>query len=192
MKKLLPVVVTLAVIALPFLIHFGLHYLSPWVFSLLLWLILLPRILLMPGSKTLGKAMMAAIVSLFCGAIAWFDSGALLRYYPVLMSVFMAMLFLLSLGAERSLIEYFAQLSGKTYPPAARHYMRKLTGGWALLLCGNGAVAAYTACCLSPQLWLLYNGMISYGVMAAFMLLEWVYRGMYQRKYASDTEANSQ
>ena len=183
MKKLIPIIVAMIFIAFPFLVHFGLQHLSAQVFSILLFLIFVPRIVLAPSKNKISKIIMGSIATLYCGTIAWFDSQVLLFYYPVLMSLFIATLFFISLFAEKSLIEEFAQLSGQAYPPEARCYMKALTKWWVVLLVLNAVVAAYTACCQTQGFWLIYNGMVSYGIMIAFIVLEWAYRGFHRRKY---------
>ena len=186
MKKIIPAILAVVFITFPFLIHYGLHYLSPSIFSCLLLLMFIPRILLTPSKNIISKMTMGGIVILYCIAIAWFDKHILLFYYPVLMNLFVAMFFLLSLFTEQSLIEEFAQLSGKKYPSEAKGYMRTLTKIWAFFLSLNAIVAAYTTCCQTKTVWLIYNGIVSYCLIISFMLLEWIYRDVYRRKYYPD------
>lgn len=187
-KKIVPLVLAVIFGSFPFVIHYGLSHFEPIVFSILLFVLLVPRTLLAPSENNSVKAIMLIAITLYCIAIAWFDSQVLLRHYPVLISLYVALMFFLSLFDERPLIEVFARLSGKPYPDVARPYMRQLTKVWALLLVGNASVAAYSACCLSDDFWLFYNGFLSYVIMAGFMGCEWVFRQWYRRKYFPNVE----
>ncbi len=185
-KKILPIILAVAFILFPFLIHYGLRHYDPVVFSLLLFLLLVPRTLLTPSENKSGKVIMLVAITVYCGAIAVFDSEQLLRYYPVLISLYAALLFFLSLFDKQPLIETFAQMSGKPYPDGARRYMRTLTKLWVLLLVANASVAAYSACCASSDFWLIYNGFISYAIILGFIAAEVVFRQCYRRKYFPD------
>lgn len=178
----MPALMTLFVIGMPFLVHFGLTAFGPRVFASLLLLIFIPRILLTPADNRLFKILMLLLVLVYCGVVAAEESVELLLFYPVLMSSFFALLFFMSLFSEKTLIEEFVLLSGKSYPAEARSYMRGLTKAWTLLLLLNAAIAGYTACCQSAQVWLLYNGIIAYVIIFGFVIAEVVYRGIYRRR----------
>jgi uncharacterized membrane protein len=185
-KKILPLLMTVLLFGFPFLIHYGLPYFGAKVFAVLLFVIFVLRIVFIPAKNVIFKITMMAVVSCFCGVIAFYNSAELLFYYPVLMSLFVAMMFFLSLYTERTLIEEFAQLSGKEYPQGAQDYMRGLTKSWIALLVFNAIAAAYFACCQSADAWLLYNGVVAYAIITGFMILEVIYRGIYRRKNFPD------
>ncbi|MFT6389585.1 MAG: putative membrane protein [Cellvibrionaceae bacterium] len=186
LKKIFPLVLGGVFVAFPFVVHYGLHYVEPMVFASVLFVLLMIRTLLAPSDNKFGKVVMIAAAAFYCAAIAFFDSEQLLRYYPVLISLYVALMFFISLFDPISLIERFAKLSGKPYPDGARNYMRVLTKLWVLLLVVNALVAFYSACCSSGIFWLLYNGFISYFIILSFILAEWVFRQFYHRKHFSD------
>ena len=183
LKKLYPLILGFLFIAFPFLVHYGLHYVEPAIFAGFLFILLMIRTLLTPSDNKHSKIIMGVVVTLYCGAIAFFDSEQLLRYYPVLVSMYVALLFFLSLFDEMSLIEKFARLSGKPFPDGARIYMRTLTKLWVVLLVSNAAVAVYSACCASADFWLLYNGFFSYLIILSFIAGEIIFRQFYRRKH---------
>lgn len=185
-KKILPLVLAILFIAFPFIIHYGLRYVEPIVFSAALFVLLMLRTILTPSDNKVGKIMMATAITTYCMAVAFFDSGQLLRYYPVLISLYVALLFFLSLFDKETLVEQFAKLSGKSYPDGAKVYMRVLTKLWVLLLVANAVVAIYSACCASHQFWLLYNGVVSYCIVLGFIFAEWLFRQSYRRKHFPD------
>lgn len=173
----------------PFIIYFGLNYFSPLFFAILLFLLLIIRVVTMPAGNKWLKAIMVGFIAGYCLSIGFSDGEQVLRYYPVLMTLYVAMMFALSLLDEIPIIEKFAKLSGKPYPEGAKTYMRTLTKLWVLLLIINAGVAAYSACCQSIEFWLLYNGFLSYALMAGFMGGEWVFRQWYRRKYFPEFES---
>lgn len=182
-KKVFPLILAILFIAFPFIVHFGLRYVEPLVFSAVLFVLLVLRTVFTPSENQLGKVIMLSVVTLYCGAIALFGSEQLLRYYPVLISLYVALLFFLSLFDREPLIESFAKLSGKPYPDGARVYMRTLTKLWVVLLVANAGVAVFSACCSPTDFWLLYNGFISYLIILGFIFAEWVFRQFYRRKH---------
>jgi uncharacterized membrane protein len=174
-------------IAFPFLIYFGLNYFNSVFFAILLFLLLLIRITLMPAKNWL-KTIIVILISIYCLSIGLSDGDKVLRYYPVLMTLYVAILFGLSLLDDVPIIEKFAQLSGKPYPIGARIYMRTLTKIWILLLLANASIAIYSACCRSIDFWIFYNGFLSYIIIFGFMACEWIFRQWYRRKYFPDFE----
>jgi uncharacterized membrane protein len=139
----------------------------------------------MPAKNWL-KVIALGLISIYCLSIGFSDGDKILRYYPVLMTIYVAMLFALSLLDDVPIIEKFAQLSGKPYPNGARIYMRTLTKIWVLLLLANASVAIYSACCRSIEFWTFYNGFLSYVIIFGFVACEWIFRQWYRRKYFPD------
>ena len=75
---------------------------------------------------------------------------------------------------------------------AQRAYMRGLTGVWFGFFIINTGIALFTATHQSTGSWALYNGVISYLLVAVIFLLEILYRPFYQRRHPSaDIEPNS-
>ena len=183
MKKLMPALLAALILILPFLIHFGSDHFGPTVFAGLLLVIFASRIMLLPAKFRVFKVVTMSIVCLFCGVIVVYESVDFLLYYPVLMSSFFAFLFFVSLFSEKTLVEEFARLAGHDYPDEAVSYMRGLTKAWVGLLAFNALAAYYSACCQSEKFWLVYNGVVAYVVISAFISIELLYRSYYRRKF---------
>jgi uncharacterized membrane protein len=56
-------------------------------------------------------------------------------------------------------------------------YLRKVTLVWLGFFVANAAISAATAMSGSLELWTLYNGLISYLIMAGLFAGEWIVRG---------------
>jgi uncharacterized membrane protein len=114
------------------------------------------------------------------------NNELLLKLYPVLMSLCVALFFFLSLYKPESLIERIARLAGETITPRAKTYTRRLTGIWAILLLGNALIALYLALFASLKSWALYSGLLSYLFFGLFFAAEYGYRRYYINKYRDD------
>lgn len=163
-------------VAYPLLVWFGLARLgAPLMFAVLLGLL---------GLRTVARArqpraVIAGIVLALTGLVAALtDTGTenMLRWYPVLASVFAGSVFAASLFSGRPLIERIARLKTPELPPAEITYTRRLTVTWTALIFANALVAAWTALYADLAFWALYNGLLSYLLLGGFFLGEWLYR----------------
>ena len=109
MSRLIGLGLLLAGLLYPFAVYFGMAHFAPWQFALLLGGLWLARAL--TGQRRPGSLWMAVVALAFCALLALFNSPALLRWYPVLISGFMLSLFGLSLKFGPPMIERLARLS---------------------------------------------------------------------------------
>ncbi|GGW84913.1 hypothetical protein [Alteromonas halophila] len=179
----LSLLIVVLALAYPFLVYQFVDSVRPLWFACVLFLAFTLRFMLLGQARQRSDTLMFGVVTAFCLGVAMLNSQQLLKFYPVLMSVGMGLIFLVSLSKEQCLIDKFARLAGNTPPPEAQGYLRTLTLLWGLLLIANGAVSAYTACYTSLSVWTLYNGFLSYLLIACFACGEWVYRGYYKKKH---------
>jgi uncharacterized membrane protein len=61
-----------------------------------------------------------------------------------------------------------------------------VTLAWCGFFLVNGTIAAWTALAAPLAWWTLYNGLLSYLLIAALFGAEWVARGVYRRRVAGD------
>lgn len=170
-------------LAYPFAVYYHIENVNPRWFAGVLFVAFILRFLLLGNTKSIHDWLMLGAASAFCVSVMVFESEQLLKFYPVLMNLGMGLVFIVSLTGERCLIETFARAGGKIPPPEAHRYLRTLTLLWGGLLILNGAVSAYTAWYTSLSFWALYNGILSYMLIASFAIGEWVYRGHYKKKH---------
>ena len=114
MSRLIGLGLLLAGLLYPFAVYFGMAHFAPWQFALLLGSLWLARAL--TGERRPGSVWMAVAALVFCGLLALFNSPALLRWYPVLISTFMLCLFGLSLKFGPPMIERLARLREPVLP----------------------------------------------------------------------------
>jgi uncharacterized membrane protein len=150
------------------------EHFAPWQFGLLLGGLWLARAL--TGGRRPGGLWMAVAAMAFCLLLALFDSPLLLRWYPVLISGFMLALFGLSLKYGPPVVERLARLSEPELPAHAIRYTRQVTIAWCVFFLCNGLLAAALTLWAPLSWWMLYNGLISYGLMGLLFAIEWLLR----------------
>ncbi len=111
---------------------------------------------------------------------AW-QGQQLLRFIPLAMYLALGLVFASSLLPGRiPLITRFASLMRQgQMPPAIVRYTRRVTLLWVLFFCGMAAATLWLALYGSFQQWSLFVNVISYFLMAAVFLLEFMYRRWY-------------
>ncbi|MHC8375083.1 COG4648 family protein [Pseudomonas sp. MDT1-16] len=174
MSRLIGLGLLLAGLLYPFAVYFGLEHFAPWQFGLLLGSLWLARALL--GARRPGSLWMAITAIVFCLLLALFDSPLLLRWYPVLISAFMLGLFGLSLKYGPPMIERLARMHEPQLPAKAIVYTRQVTIVWSVFFLCNGLLAAALTLLAPLSWWMLYTGLISYGLMGLLFAIEWLIR----------------
>jgi uncharacterized membrane protein len=174
MSRLIGLGLLLAGLLYPFAVYYGMEHFAPWQFGLLLGGLWLARAL--TGGRRPGSLWMAVAAIAFCLLLALFDSPLLLRWYPVLISGFMLALFGLSLKYGPPVVERLARLSEPELPDKAIRYTRQVTIAWCVFFLCNGLLAAALTLWAPLSWWMLYNGLISYGLMGLLFAVEWLLR----------------
>lgn len=162
----------------PFIVWFSLDTLPAAFLGLLLLglgvgrLILLRRV---PGEPLLVAAGVIAMAAAGIYTLIS-SSSAGLRFYPVLMSGAMLCLFGWSLRQPQSIVERFARIIYREFPPEAAVYTWRVTAVWCAFFLINGLIALWTAVAGSWAAWTLYNGFISYMLMGLLFVGEYAVR----------------
>lgn len=99
-----------------------------------------------------------------------------LRFYPVLVSTVLLAVFGSSLLRGPTVVETLARLQDPHLSAEGVAYTRRVTQVWCGFFIGNGAVALATALWASDEVWMLYNGLISYVLTALLFGIEWLVR----------------
>lgn len=184
MKPLLTLIVVIVSIAYPLLVYLGIEHISPALFAVVLALLAVSKFIATRRHTQDHAELILLLVALtYSLALLIANNELLLKLYPVLISLCIALLFALSLRSPESLIERLARLAGETITPRAKIYTRVLTGIWAMLLIGNALIALYLALWASLKTWALYSGLLSYLFFGAFFAVEYSYRRYYIKKY---------
>ena len=175
-------------IAYPVLVYFGLSVFSPRLILIVLIVAVLLRAALFLGSGKRVQAITFLLVAaiLACAGIA--SELVAIRFYPVIVSATLAALFGVSLFVGRPMIERFARLRTPELDDYAIGYTRILTAVWVGFFIANGSIAAWTALSASIKTWTLYNGLISYVLIAVLFVGEWPVRRILRARHDRKTQ----
>ena len=173
----------------PALVYFGLAHLRPVTFAALLAaLVLLHPLGVGPDERKLPTIPIAILLA-YAVLVAILDSATLLRFYPVVINAIMFALFSHSLLSGVPLIEQIARARGMEVPQHATGYLRRVTLVWCVFFVLNASIATYTALRSSWAVWTLYNGLISYLLIGALIVGEFVFRYFHKRSVAKQADA---
>lgn len=117
---------------------------------------------------------------ILCFLAIFYNQEIFLKLYPVMMNAAVCCIFSLSL-AKTPLITQFAQKMNKQ--PLDQHtltYTRNATCAWAIFMFFNTVISLITVF-LSNEIWVLYNGFISYILIGIMMLGEYIVRKRIQK-----------
>ncbi|EQM79038.1 hypothetical protein NA644_00290 [Pseudomonas stutzeri] len=173
-SRLIALGLLLAGLAYPFAVYLGLEHLSPRLFALLLGALWLAR--MFSGKQTPLSRTLATVALLFCLLLGLAGEPALLRWYPVLISLALLGLFAGSLCSGMPIIERLARLSEPELPPAAVRYTRQVTWVWVGYFVVNASIASGLALWAPLSWWTLYTGLIAYLLMGLLFAGEWLVR----------------
>ncbi len=182
-KTVLIALATLLALFYPLFIYTNIQSWSPAVLVMTLAGLVYIRTFLMGNLKSLKNIVFLGVFSLFVLLVVLSNSELLLRFYPALMNVGIASLFLHSLFLEESLLESLVKKTGKIITLRIKTYLFTLTAIWGMLLSTNALIALWTAVYGELKFWAWYNGFFVYWVFAAVFLLEFAYRQYFKRKY---------
>lgn len=128
------------------------------------------------GALARSGLLLALAGSMLCFASLLLRQQHLLLWYPVVVNSLMLLLFGSSLWRGMPLVERIARLREAQLPPRAVRYTRQVTQVWCVFFVFNGSVALITCLLADLTLWTLWNGCISYLLMAILMGGEWLVR----------------
>ena len=170
MRNVAPVLIT---VLYPLAVYFGLGRLEPrWLAFLLLGLALVR----MAASRE-RAGWIAAVAASALALVTFFANATMpLKLYPVILNGLLCALFTSSLSHPPTAIERLAKLTNPELPPEAVAYTRKVTQVWCAFFLFNGSMALGTALWASDVDWVLYNGLIAYGLMGLLFGCEWLVR----------------
>ncbi|MBX3486593.1 MAG: hypothetical protein KF798_01660 [Candidatus Paracaedibacteraceae bacterium] len=97
-------------------------------------------------------------------------------FYPVCMNLIMAFVFGISLIYPPTIIERIARRREPDLDERGVAYTRQVTKVWFGFCLINGMISLFTAVSGNIDLWTLYNGVISYGLMGILFVGEYCVR----------------
>ena len=169
----------------PFAVYIGLNNLTPGYLAFILIALVLMRVFLVRSNlKKLPWIVPASILGVAAiGVSALTDTTIGFKLYPLAINFAMLMVFAYSYVKPPTVIETFARLTEKNMSAQAIKYTAKVTLVWCLFFIANGLVSLYTAVFTSLDIWMIYNGFLSYILMGMLMLVEYLVRLKVKKKH---------
>ncbi|KXO86131.1 Clp protease [Acinetobacter venetianus] len=161
----------------PFIVGWSLsHGQFVWVSGLL---VILGIVRLISAKKDLMLPLTG--LAIICGGLSLIlQNHAWLKLYPVGMSLGALLIFALTLYKPPSMIERFARLVEPDLPESGVEWTRKVTIVWCIFFSFNASIALATVF-VPTQIWVIYNGFVSYVLMGLLFLGEFILRKRHQR-----------
>ena len=181
----------LAVAVYPFVVYFGIKVLPPSFLGLVLAALLACRFGVLQQTERAILFPLLAVFFAFAIVTVLLASQRFLMYYPVLMNFSFLVLFAWSLRSGDPMLLRIVRARRIRTSQYGPQYLYWLTVVWCGFFCMNGLIAAWTTT-RSLETWTLYNGFISYLLIAALIGVEWLFRIFYKKRKgvtASDTGA---
>lgn len=166
----------------PLIIYFGIAHLNAVTLAGLLMTVVLLRVLL--GDLSSGGKLLALCAVCVAFGLHWWmrDDVDALRFYPVIINASLMLTFGSSLFTGLPLIESIARKRNMNVGENNIRYLRKLTFVWTLFFGVSVIVSMWTAIYASMEIWLFYNGFVSYGLVGLLVAGELVVRYFYRRR----------
>ncbi len=99
-----------------------------------------------------------------------------LKLYPIVVNFLIFLTFFLSLFSEETIIQKFAKIAEKgILKEPVKIYTRKLTYIWCIFLFLQFLLSIIT-CFMSDEIWMIYNGCLSYVLLGCFFAIEYAIR----------------
>lgn len=181
-------------VAYPFLVFAALSRFNaaPRIISLAIFLLVVFQFVALTGqgrkagSRDISKMVRAAAMTALAVAALVTNSEFVLKLYPVVISLSLLTAFAVTLVKGPSMILRFALLRD----PGLRQrgefagvsrYCDAVTRVWCGFFVINAGIAAYTTFFASRYAWTIYNGFVSYVLIGALLVGEYVVRRLVQK-----------
>ncbi len=171
----------------PFIIYFGIRVLPPSFFGFALAVLLLIRFGFVRPEERASAVPALVLLLTYAVAATVVGSARMLLYYPALVNFVLCAVFASSFRQDEPLLLRIMRARGVTMHAHIPPYLTRLTAVWATFFALNGLIAVWTTTA-SMEIWTIYNGMISYLLIAALMAGEWLFRRHYERRFGMTSD----
>lgn len=121
-------------------------------------------------------------VTLLVILIFHFTQIKLVKFYPVLANFTVFLVFFISLFTKETVIQKIARKFEGELDEFTKNYTRNLTYVWCVFTFLNFVISTVTVF-LPEQVWVLYNGCISYIAIGSLFVVEYMVRIVLRKKY---------
>jgi len=171
------VLLALLLLTYPVAVYFGLQYIEPGILAAIFAIVFVIRHINSPGKRGAiphANVVLITVLSLLTFSVL-FNSALALKFYPVAMSLSFLAIFGYSLYKPPSVVEIIARLH-EDLDEHGIAYTRRVTQVWCGFFIINALIATGTIFHEDEQVWMLYNGFISYLLMGLLIAGEFAVR----------------
>lgn len=113
----------------------------------------------------------------------YFKRFFVIKFYPPIMNFTIFMIFFSSLFTKETIIQKFAKiLNKKPLQEIELKYTKNLTYIWCIFLFLNFLISIVTIF-LSDKLWMFYNYFLSYFLVGAIFIIEYIIRIVFKKRH---------
>lgn len=105
----------------------------------------------------------------------------ILKFYPPICNCFIFLIFFISLFTKETVIQKIARMSGEKMTDGILNYTRKVTYVWCIFTFINLIISVWTIF-LPDNIWILYNGIISYVLIGIIFGVEYIIRTIFRKR----------
>lgn len=161
--------------------YFGLRYFEARIVAPILILVALARWIMSKNVNGVASRMHQANIVIAASTILALaavltNAQIFLEYYPLCMNIAMFIMFFGSILRPPTVVEQIARLTNPTFSEDAVPYTRKVTMVWCGFFVFNGSMSFLSVHLNNLALWALYNGFVSYVIMALLFVGEYLVR----------------
>ena len=131
--------------------------------------------------KNKFKIVIPIIVTLTIIFIFYIKRFIFLKFYPPICNFTTFMIFFCSLFTKETIIQKIARACGDDMKPPVMAYTRNLTYVWCVFTFLNFLISVITLF-LSDEIWILYNGFISYIFVGLLFGIEYIVRIIFKKR----------
>ena len=128
------------------------------------------------------KPALPILISLCVVLLFWLKRFVVLKFYPPLVNFIIFLIFFTSLFTKETIIQKFVRLSGESLDEPALTYTRNVTYLWCGFLFLNMLITIWTVF-LSDEIWIFYNGFLSYFLTGLLFLAEYIFRIFFKKRH---------
>ena len=174
LKKLLTIITKIFfgcfIVAYPFIIFYALKQNVAVKFIGLLLLLMIVFSFLRNKNKFMFLAGLILV-----SFVIFFNQEIFLKLYPVLMNASVCTIFTLSLNKTPLITQFAQKMQKEPLDQSAIIYTHHATIAWAIFMFINTLISFATVF-MANEIWVLYNGFISYVLIGTMMLTEYIIR----------------
>lgn len=121
------------------------------------------------------KTFAPVIFTFFIIFLFYIKRIVVLKFYPPICNFFIFLVFFSSLFSKETIIEKFARLSSSVMKDSTLRYAKKVNYVWCVFTFLNFLISIWTIF-LSDNIWMIYNGCVSYLLVGLVFGVEYIVR----------------